>query len=459
MPIGRGSTQARADKVIDSTVVEGNLVKIKTPKFITMVNAPANQTGFKIVRSTEGETKMQGAIVRRTRRSTETSPVLRLTFPAGTEEATVTEALTSYGMKEYRVEQADGVYTATRADLKSISKDATTEIKLTEAGLMATVARQEASVEAPEEKPNLSMPVIEFDASKFTLEEVQRWVAEKCVDGGYQEPQNAGKCYVVRRSEVPENEETRLMVLEDGVTATVVRSEVMLVPAGYIAVVSETAYGNWGWGQLDFAAKMADEAFCEQMDLAIDSLRSVLNRIVIYSSLPLDVRKELAMRALGQFGDYIGTVMDSLPRQLLVSVIRSATPQLEKPMTQANSGANTQAAPAQEEKPITRAELAQLVTEGIAAAMKALPAPVARAEGAAAEPATPAKTETTAAAALTRADVASALAEAMTPVVDGLKALAGATIVRGAPEAVPGTVKEAKRDVFDGAFGLSKPKK
>lgn len=478
MPLGRNSTKSRgADAaiqradVVDSTIVEGNLVKVKKPKYISIVGLPANQTGFKVVRSDEGDKPMSNVVVRRTRRS-EQSPVLRLTFPQGTDEQTVNESLKAYGLSGYNVENKDGVFVATRADLKSVSTDGTQEIKLSEDGLVATVARA-TSLEGNVEKSKLTMSSLEFDGTKFTLDEVKRWVAENSVDGTVEETQNSGGNYVVRRSEVPENEETRQMVLEDGVTAVIMRSDAMAVPDGFIAVVNETAYGNWGWGQLDFAAAMADQEFSEAMREAIYTLNDVLRNIVIYSPLPLDVRKELANRALGQFGEFVGTVMDSLPRQLLVSVVRSAKPTQENSMSKAQQGgsATTTAGAQEEKKPtdtITRAEAQAMVDEAVKAALasvqKTEPAPAAQVARADDGQQQQAATQAAPAAGLsiTRDDLASAFATALAPVVEGVKGLQGLTVLRdGGGEQVPGKTDDAKRgdDVWKGSMpGLRRAK-
>lgn len=468
MPLGRNSSKPGVSRiqrqdVVDPAPVEGNLVEVKKAKFITLVGKPANQTGFKVVRSDKGET-MNQAVVRRTRRS-EAGPVLRLTFPAGTDENSVSESLKQYGLTGYTVQSEGGVFTATRSDLKSISPDTTMQIKLSEDGLIATVARQSPSLEAKPVKGSVAIARMEFDGSKFTLEEVKQWVAENSVDGTIQEPQNEGDCYVVRRSEVPENEETREMSLEDGVVAVVVRSDVMGVPAGFAAVVNETAYGNWGWGQLDFAAALADQEFSEAMRDALNTLNEVLRNVVIWSPLPLDVRKELANRALAQFGEYISTVMDSLPRQLLVAVVRSANQPKEKSMTQAQqSGSATTTAPATTaaatETQITRAEVQTMIQEGIQAAVKAVTEANSAVQRSEPTPAAPAATTTEEAAkAITREDLTAAMKAVTEPLVEAMKGLQGTTVLRSAPEAMPGAEDPNKKDVFRGAMpGLRRAK-
>ena len=449
--------------VIDTTPGEGNLVRVKTPKFLSLVDIPANQVGFKVLRSDLGENPMSKQIIRRTRRS-DANPVLRLTFPADTTEADVNAALQSYGLDGYTVANTEGIYTATRADLKSISNEKVQQIKLSDAGLVATIARQETGVEAPEPKSQISVPSLEFSSAVFNADSVQAWMTANGITGSVTATESA---YTVKRSDIPEGEETRLMNLEDGITATVIRSDLTDVPDGFFAVISETAYGSWGWGQYDFTAMMADVAFSEQMDDAIYRLRRVLENIVLNSPLPLDIRKTLTHNALGQFGNYVNTVMDSLPRQLLVSVVRSANPEKEKMMTAVNNATGKpEAAPgntAQAETPITRAELPALIAAGIASHLAAEAAKRSdtsvAATAAAAEPAPVAAVAAVAAPAaegapLLRSDLKGIMEELMKPVNETLTALKGTTVIRSAPEQLPAAGEKEVKDVFRGAFGL-----
>jgi hypothetical protein len=157
-------------------------------------------------------------------------------------------------------------------------------------------------------------------------------------------------------------------------------------------------------------------------------------------------------------------VMDSMPRQLMVSVVRSAQPK-EKFMstTQGQGGAapaatttnavrsegTPAAAPAatpavDESVTIKRSELSQLIADGIAAHEASKKAELERA----------AAEEKAKAEQITRSD-ATALVEAATkPLLAEIEALKGTTVVRsaGTDPAVKAPVGE-KQDVFRGAFG------
>ena len=444
----------------------GNLVAIKEPKFLSMVGKPANKMAFKVVRSEEGETPMKSPVVRRQRRS-EQSPIMRMQFPVGYTDEQVTEQMKAFGLVGYSVESsADGIL-ATRSDLKSISPDDTTSIRLTADGIVAVVSRGEQPAENP--KSQIAVVSLAFRADKFDAAQVQEWLTANGMDGANVAAAEGAGDFIVLRSETPEGEETRTVQIMDGVAATIIRSDAMDVPDGYVAVVNEAAYGNWGWGQLDFSAAMADEEFCDVMDEALYRLRDVLRNILLYSALPLADRKLLMVNALEQFKGFSVSILDSLPRQVLVAVVRSASNQLEKVQMSntKNSGAATTqpAASVPAEQPITRAEIATIAAEAATAAIKALGL-VARSEvdepkkedagAAAVVEATP----PAAVASITRDDMKAMLSDAVAPLVERLKQVEGTTVLRSdggdAKVETTGTggTTESK-DVFRGASAFS----
>lgn len=465
--------------VLDDAPQDGNLVNVVKPKFLSLVGLPANTTGFKVVRK-DAEGEKVKPVIRRTRRS-DATPVLRLTFPKDTTREDVDAAIAAYGMKDYRIEESeDGVFTAVRSDtdLQSIAKMPTQDIKLNEAGVTATVAR--AAEEAQNPGAALTLATIEFDGEKFDKESATEWLKRNSIDSEIAEKDNSASAFVVRRSDVKDGDDVRHLTLDEGVTGTIIRSDVMNIPDGFVAVINETAYGSWGWGQLDFNAALAGVAFAEQSREALNLLDSVLRDIIFYSSLPLDVRKQLANAALAQFGAYIGSMMDALPRTLLLSVVeRSSKPTNPENgnMTQKNaSGAPaTTEATADDTQPLTRGDAKALIADAVKTALEAQAAATAqRSDGtqpaAAAAAATPAAgteaaaattTATPAAAApagLTRSDMVEAMKEVMAPFAERLGKVEQTDVVRSdgtdaATEPAGGKGKEAtKQDVFRGAI-------
>lgn len=422
---------------------EGNLVTIRTPKFLSVVGLPANKRAFGIVRSepsnaTPGDSNMKPQVVRRQRRS-DPSPILRMVFPQTYSDEQVAEKMTAFGLSGYDVQRSEaGDVVATRGDLKSISTEDTTEIRLTTDGIKATVQRMD-SAEPVNPKSGISVVSLVFRADKFTAESVTAWLSDKGMPAAAS-AEGAGD-FIVQRKEVQEGEETRTVELEPGVSAVVARSDDSDIPDGYVAVVNETCYGNWGWGQLDFAASMADVEFSRVMDDATCRLRYVLDQILLYSALPLAERKTLMVNALEQFKTFAVGILDSLPRTILVAVARSASPTKENPeMTQQAAGgattpAKTDAPPAQPTT-LTRADVVSVMNEvlpGLLAEAMKTGNTVARSEGGAdGEPPVkgePEKKEE-APAAITRADLTAAVAEAVKPLVERVERVEGTTVLR-----------------------------
>lgn len=446
----------------------GNLVRIAEPKFLSLVDKPANKRAFTVVRSDEesqpqGETPMKPQVVRRQRRS-ETSPILRMVFPVAYTDEQVTARMEDFGLTGYDVLRGEQGVVATRSDLKSISTAIdSTPIMLTADGIVAEVARMQQEPANP--KSNIKVTSLTFRADKFDAEAVKAWLAGNNMPAEPASAEGAGDFLVVRH-EVPEGEETRAVVLEEGVTATVVRSDMQDIPDGFVAVVNETCYGNWGWGQLDFTAAMADEEFTEAMDEAIYLLRRILHNVLLYSALPIAERKVLMVRVLQQFSDFSIGILDSLPRTVLVAAVRSAsTPKEKSDMTQKTEGGavtKTPEVPAGD-TPVTREEVAGLVTAAVTAALTAAGVTATRSEPAAPEakkedePAQPAAP----AVAITREDVVAAtkeaVAAALAPMVERLDRVEGTTVLRSdtGDSKVETNKKDTKQgektDVFRGA--------
>jgi hypothetical protein len=433
---------------------EGNLMEVIKPAFLSLVGRPANKVAFKVVRSADGQgtqgnqgaAPMKTPVVRRTRRS-DPGAILSVTFPGTFDDATVNERMKGLGLTGFSVTRKDDTIVALRGDLKSISNDTKTiPVRLSDDGVVATVERADDAA-ATNPKSALAVTGYVFRAEQFTEQQVVDWLTANGIEGKVEfEKGDDGVAvsYSVQRAEVPADEESRSVEIEPGLTATVIRSDVGAVPDGYVAVINETCYGNWGWGQLDFNAKLADTMFSEAMDEAIYSLRSVLSTILLYSALPLAERKMLMSNALEQFGTFATGILDSLPRTVLVAVARSANPQLENPEmnTNAQGGAGKQAAQPQPTDTVTRADLEAAVGSMETRLLDAIKAGNA-AQAQRQEPAEPAaagagKTEGEGAAAqaegaaatITRADIADAVKGALAPVVERLEKIEGTTVVR-----------------------------
>lgn len=455
--------------MFDDSDKNGNLVRVQQPKFLSVVGKPANRIAFKVVRSdSEKGNSMKPVVIRRTRRS-DPSPILRMTFPAAYSDEQVTEQMKTFGLTGYNVARSEAGVIATRSDLQSIATELTS-IRLTEDGIVAEVARTEQPTNP---KSAVAVVSLSFRSDKFTVEAAKKWLADAGIEVSAEPVAGEGDIEVVRHA-VSEDTERRVVQLEDGVSATIIRSDDEDIPEGYVAAVNETAYGNWGWGQLDFNARMADVAFTEVMDEAVWQLRRVLEDILLYSALPLADRKTLMVNATEQFKAFTVGILDSLPRTVLVAVARSASqPKESTGMTTKHEGGASTPTPApaagtqDSPTPVTRADFEQLVATvgGLSAAINKITEAqqVSRSDAPAETPAA-APSETTpepAAVTITRADVEEAVKAAVSavaePLVKRLDALEGTTVLRS--DSGDGKITATnqpnatgtKKDVFRGA--------
>lgn len=470
----------RSSDVIDTREADGNLIRVLKPGRVSLVERPANQRGFSVLRSdTTATAKPKPAptpkvpATRRVRRTDNASPVLAVTFPEGTTEDSAQASLVEFGMDGYRLENKDGVIRAFRSDLQSIAPETSVDVPLG-AGVVATVTRTAgmAPTSLTPDTPCISLAGVTFPES-FSDEDAAAWLQRNDIDAAADTQD--GKIHI-QRMEVAEGEETRSIQMDDGVVLTLTRSVYTDVPAALVAVVDEWAYGSWGWGQLDFAAAMADAEYSDKSRMGMNKLDDVLRQILYYSNLPLDVRKGLVQNALTQFGTFLSELMDNLPRGLLVSVVRSDNATfLEKENMSTSAGAKPTPAATTSGESVTlsRSELQQLVGEAVATGIQrhdeAKAKAQADAEAAAAAEAEKAET-------LRRSDLTAVLGDALKPLTDRMDALEGKTVVRSvqgdsnpadaeaaAAAAEAAAVKRAadmkSGNIFRGVLGITDPAK
>ena len=479
----------RLDGVDEVVTKQVELSKIVEPKFLTLTERPANQVAFKVVRDdTGGEPTMSeksatGEVRRRRIRSTQRSSLLYIEFPEGTTMEQATEAMKEYGLEDYELEQcADGKVRCKRSDLSEVPSDAVSI--LIGDGRKAGIARADLPTHAIRDPmPHIAVVAIEFNKDSYaTQDSVLEYLTRHDIDFLEKGIENTDTVTRVVRSEVSDDAEVRRVEVETGVVAVVARSAMMdtVDATPFIEVVSETAYGQWGWGQLDFTARMADVEFCECAEDASYTLRRVVEDILFYSQLPVSVRKELVNRAAAQFSAYIGSLLDALPAKVVL-INRSHFEQLKeqasmtqktddkagdtKRTDQDDQAAQAAAAQAAEDsKPVTRGELKSIIGEAVAAAM-ATAAPAAatpaqaddvqRSDDGKAADAGKGEGESNTLKAVEEVITRSVggLADTMKQLGERLTAIEGATVVRS--DAADGGESKPK-DVFAGVFAANR---
>ena len=476
--------RTRMDGVAEEVTKEVELSKLVTPKFLTLTRLPANQVAFKVIRSDNGDEPMSQATQpekthRRRMRSTQRSSLLFIEFPEGATDDDVKALAEEYGLEDFEVTQtSDGRKCLKRSDLAQMPDNALTVT--VDGGKRIGIARADTTPATDPLMPYVEVVAVEFDKSVFADEvAVGEFLQRNDIDFLEKGIENTDKTIRVLRSELQPDSEIRRVEVETGVVAVITRSatqDAVLTPSKFTEVVSEAAYGNYGWGQLDFGAMMADVEFCRAVDDAIWRLSDLFNRILFWSELPVAARKELVSRASTQFSDYIGALLDGLPSKVIL-VNRSSNGQTkESKMTDSNktaaqaatqeadnakAGTTTERTDAQPETvTISRSELAALIDQSVTAAL---------AKRAETEP--PAKTTEEAAKATEeqRSDAGnkevaslegiaagmSQIAASVDSLVKRMDSVEGATTVRS--DATDDKAEPVKRgDVFSGVFGLRK---
>lgn len=350
------------------------VMTMKEPRFLTLCNQPANQVAFKVVRSdNEGEEDtpeevQQEAVVDippvRRARVVKRSSVLRIVYPAGTDKSEVESDAKEFGLTGYSItEEENGSILLTRSDLKDIPAD------VYSVGLggskVAIIKRSEVVPASPvdaDAPQHLSVVAIELDGSKYPdTESVLAYLARRNVEFVEGNIERREEGTLVKCNDVASDVETRKLTLDEGVLVVVARSEVpcCTFDSPVLQELSNSAYGNWGWGGIDFNQAQADKEYCEDGREAINVLDDVLRNILYYNSLPVSVRKELAVRALAQFSQYIVSMIDALPS--LPVTLSTALENQDMSTNQTND----------QPVPITREDIAAMIATGIAEAIAA----------------------------------------------------------------------------------------
>lgn len=462
---------------------EVNLAKVVTPKFLTLTGMPANQTAFKVVRK-DGEVMNMPHVSRR--RVQRNDALVSVTFEEGLDEAGVTAVMNEWGFTTFTIETSgDRLKAVLRsdADLNTMS--------VTIAGRQCEVLKP-ISNSTSDTKKGVAVARMDFAKDAFpTLHEVEEWLVRNDIDPTTVKFTTSDVVTSVQRHDV-KDDESHVITVESGVDFRVIRADVVDIPAKFVTVISDTAFGHWGWGQLDFSAYLADQEFTEASRSALYALREVLDQIQFYSDVPLQIRKDLIRNACSQYADHVVALMDALPSKVVVA-IRSSH-QKENPVSKAqpnasdaqrtdaakdnkqpaavdasrtdDSAAPTDAAPeADKTTPVTRGDVEAMIAASTAALPNIVAAAVTQAfaaqrgDGKAPEATpTPAATDaqrSDAPAEPTLADVmrsVTALAEQVTGIKANVDAIEGGTVVRN-DGGEPRQVTTGEKDVFRGVFG------
>ena len=332
----------------DSEKKSASLLRPVYPKFISVVDSPANQSAFKVIRSTEDSPAPSkgNALKKRTRR---TAPVTRnaegllsITLPSTASREEAESVMAQFGLEDdYGITENGDSFALVRLGIPDDASIPATPIPL-EGDMWAYVADTTLyrglpaqSVESTKtdtttgdsSSGNLGVVMVglEFDEAFFETNRIDRglvgnWLKERniAIEDNRIETVEGG--IVATRYDT--DKQSRKLSIQQGVKAVVVRSTSANndVPKSISRAVTSEAFGNWGWGHVDFIAALADPEYCDKSYLAISTLYDVLETILFYSKYSLDERKTLMKEALDQYGAFMENLIDSLPRTVLEAV-------------------------------------------------------------------------------------------------------------------------------------------
>ncbi len=321
--------------------------------------------------------------VRRVRVRRSDSPLLMMEFPQGTIRTDVELFAKTYGLDTYSIDEEEGVFSLRRDNAQRSDTDWFVTL---EGGVKARIAQiQRTDIEKQEVK-SISISSFEFDREVFaTQDKVLEWAERKDIDfleNGMVDQENI---ITVKRLDIPEGQDIRRMEIDTGVIAVITRQDEggNDIPDSMMPMVVEGAYGNWGWGHLDFAQALNDTEFCESVCDAIEMLESVVRNIVFYNhdNLDLKTRKSLIATSANEFVTYIGSLIDALPTQVVLatrSILEKEKAMSEKTSAEAKTTVrDDDPKNVVEDQPkvmpeyVTRSDITQIVQDAVKAAMEA----------------------------------------------------------------------------------------
>lgn len=285
-----------------------NLSDINDPKGITLTKSPANQTGFKVIRSEE-ETPKDNA-----------PPLLAIDVFEGATNSDAENVRDTYALADYELVEDEGRYRLQQATYASDIPTIPVNIGNGNIAKIATSAFDDVAIHAPvtrSETHKTSLPVLSqlsFSKEQFPdAKAVDAWLNTYEVSYSEKAVQRTEEGHTVTRSHLID-EDSHDVKLDKGVTGKVTRGDEQDVPTSVYRAVTEQVYGYYAdWEFVDFAVAMANPDYIHKSSDAIWVLKDVLHNIMLYSTLNVTERKELIRQALSSYADYMITLLDSLP--------------------------------------------------------------------------------------------------------------------------------------------------
>jgi len=295
------------------------------PKYLSMVKAPANRTGFKIVRSDVSKTdpKEKTFTPTRTRRTDSKDGMLYIALPTDFTEEDAKVVMDQFGLEEdYEIDMGEGYVRLVREDMFEKEMPDTVAIRIDKQAVayVATSSFSNTTSLCDDSKiAGATLDCIEFEGHDEAFVKDYLEGINVCVtDENFERIDD--ETFSVSYKKQEEAKRTDRVKLADGITARIYRTERNDLPESIQRGVVEECYGNYGYGQLDFYAALADEMYTDAAYDANYKLSDILREVTLYSGLNLSSRVDLMNNALSQYSYYMTELMNSLPRSVVSSM-------------------------------------------------------------------------------------------------------------------------------------------
>lgn len=306
---------------------EAQLVTLKEPVAMSLVEKPANRTGFKVIRNDESEPETEKMTTSRTNRKPRKKvpaqkrddTLYLITLPEGISNEEAEYIRSSFGMEDdYEVYQADtGRYYLRRKNIENFDEIMGSSLAFDMGnGFTAHIDPVAFDGTATRNEGFHGVTLVQLTFDGYDIKETKEWLDAKGVDFQENGAEVVEGGVIVTRQEF-DPVDGRKVRIGDGVTGVVVRAAENDVPDHLYRAVIESAYGDYGWGLLDFSQYLAAPHYASASWDGIYALSEVLENVTLYSGLPLDERMRLVDNALEQFGAYFKALIQAMPREAI----------------------------------------------------------------------------------------------------------------------------------------------
>lgn len=307
---------------------KGQLVTLKSPVAMSLVEKPANRSGFKVIRNDDdtAETKpmkateYKGRKPRKKKQKRDESLYL-ITLPEGISNEEAEQLRSAFAMEDdYDVWQDDvGRYYLRRKNVENWDKIMESSMTFDMGnGFLAHLDPDafEGTASRTDKCHGVSLVELRFDG--YDIKDTREWLNDHDVDFKENGAEVVEGGVIVTRREF-DPVDGRKVRLGDGIIGVVVRAADNDVPAHLYRAVIEESYGSYGWGLLDFAQYLAAPYYADATWDGIYALREVLENVTLYSGLPLDERMRLVDNAVDQFKEYFKALIEAMPRETITA--------------------------------------------------------------------------------------------------------------------------------------------